>query len=300
MKRLVLIFSFPFILGTLQAQEAGLISAWQFDKIEKTEKVKPLTRRGLPTPEVDRSYFVADDITGTKGQILGVFHKQVKGVVGSAVQLDGMSSFMEAALTKGIKDNFSVGAWIALGAFPTHWCPVADQNRASNKGFFLSVNAYGHAGFHVFVDGKWIEIQSKERIALRQWAHIQGVYSNTAGLKLYLNGKLAAEQKTEGKFEPSSNLKLLIGKNSILQKPEGTVRQNGTQPIYTFFDGLIDELKIYDKALTDNEIELYFNKTKTNTAPELTTRSLPLAGAKAGKFGAVYTTLKYYESWDKL
>ncbi len=31
----------------------------------------------------------------------------------------------------------------------------------------------------------------------------------------------------------------------------------------------------------------------------MATRPLPLSGAKAGKFGAIYTTLKFYEAWDK-
>ena len=268
MKDIALLLLLPFISGTLQAQ----IAAWHFDKIEKTEIVKPLERRKIPSPEVDRSFFVTEDISGTKGKILGAFHKSVEGVVGNALQLDGNTSFIEMPLNANLKNDFSIGAWIALGAFPTHWCPVADQNINTKKGFFLGIDAYGHAGVKAYIGGKLVEIQSTERILLRKWTHIQGVFSPKQGLLLYVNGKQVASVQTSGDFESANSAKILIGKSTILQKPEGTVRPNGTQPVYTFFDGLIDELKIYDTPLSSADIEAYFNKTKPQAAPALAPR----------------------------
>ena len=151
MKDIALLLLLPFISGTLQAQ----IAAWHFDKIEKTEIVKPLERRKIPSPEVDRSFFVTEDISGAKGKISGSFHKSVEGVVGNALQLDGNTSFIEMPLNTNLKNDFSIGAWIALGAFPTHWCPVADQNINTKKGFFLGIDAYGHAGVKAYI---WWEI----------------------------------------------------------------------------------------------------------------------------------------------
>lgn len=299
MKKQILLALLSAITATLQGQEKGLVAEWTFDKIEKTEIVKPLERRKIPSPEIDRSFFVTENISATKGKILGAFHKSVQGVVGNALQLDGNTSFVEMPLNTKLSSDFSVGAWVALGAFPTHWCPVADQNINTQKGFFLGIDAYGHAGIKAYIGGKLVEIQSKEQIPLRKWAYIQGVFSKKDGLSLYLDGKQVATVPTTGAFEPANSAKILIGKNSILQKPEGTVRPHGTQPVYTFFDGLIDELKIYDTPLSSTAIEAYYNKTKPQTAPPLATRSLPLSGAKAGKFGAIYTTLKFYEAWDK-
>ncbi|MEY4541899.1 MAG: hypothetical protein RLZZ306_3656, partial [Bacteroidota bacterium] len=275
------------------------VAQWNFDSVEKNEVVKPLERRKIPSPEIDRSYFVTDEISASKSKILGSFHKSVPGVVGNALQIDGNTSYIEVAQNLNLSGDFSVGAWLALGAYPTHWCPVFDQNINSKKGFFLGVDAYGHAGVKAYIGGKLVEIQSSEKISLRTWTHIQGVYSPTEGLMLFVNGKSVATTKTSGDFEPANTEKILIGKSSIKQKPEGTVRQNGTQPVYMFLDGLIDELKIYDNTLTANEITEYYNKTKPQTTPLIATRSLPLSGAKTGKFGAVYTTLKFYEAWDK-
>ncbi len=275
------------------------VAQWNFDVVEKNEVIKPLERRLIPSPEIDRSFFVTEEISSNKSKILGSFHKSVAGVVGNALQLDGNTSYIEVSQNLNVTGDFSVGAWLALGAYPTHWCPVFDQNINAKKGFFLGIDAYGHAGVKAYIGGKLVEVQSVEKIALRQWTHIQGVFSPTEGLTLFVNGKSVANAKTSGDFEPANSEKILIGKSTIKQKPEGTVRQNGTQPVYMFIDGLIDELKVYDNALTNNEIAEYYNKTKPQNAPLIATRSLPLSGAKAGKFGAVYNTLKFYEAWDK-
>jgi hypothetical protein len=275
------------------------VAQWNFDTIEKNEVIKPLERRKIPSPEIDRSFFVTEEITASKSKILGSFHKSVAGVMGNALQLDGNTSYIEVSQNLNISGDFSVGAWLALGAYPTHWCPVFDQNINSKKGFFLGVDAYGHAGMKAYIGGKLVEVQSTEKISLRSWTHIQGVYSPADGLTLYVNGKAVANAKTSGDFEPANSEKILIGKSTIKQKPEGTVREHGTQPVFMFIDGLIDELKLYDNALMASEITEYYNKTKPQNTPLIATRSLPLAGAKAGKFGAVYNTLKFYEAWDK-
>ena len=258
-----LLIGFIVLFGKINSSaQTQPLASWSFDKVEKSEIVKPLKRRKIPSPEIDRSFFVTEDISGAKGKILGAFHKSVEGVVGNALQLDGNTSFIEMPLNAPFKGDFSVGAWLALGAFPTHWCPVADQNINSKKGFFLGIDAYGHAGVKAYIGGKLVEIQSKERIALRTWTHIQGIFSTKEGLSLYVNGKQVASAQTSGEFESANSSKILIGKSTIRQKPEGTVRPNGTQPVYMFFDGLLDELKIYGKALSSTDIEAYFNNIK--------------------------------------
>ncbi len=296
--RVALLILFYFKFCFLYSQSKTVLYC-NFDTIEKKEQIKPLVRRGIPSPEINRSYFVKDENSTTRGKIHGVFHKQVKGVIGNALQLDGNTSFVEAVLENDIEGDFSVGAWIALGAYPTHWCPVADQNIGTKKGFFLGVDANGHAGFKVYIEDKLIDVQSGEKIQLRQWVYIQGVYSPSEGILLYLNGKLVASAKSIGDFVPASSKEISVGKSTLRQKPEGTVRPNATEAVYTFFDGLIDELKIYDNALKSSEIVEYYQNTKPSQVPELAIRNLPLSDAKPTKFGGVYAKLKYYESWDK-
>jgi hypothetical protein len=69
------------------------------------------------------------------------------------------------------------------------------------------------------------------------------------------------------------------------------------------FDGLIDEVRIYDRGLTSEEIQA--NYTRFDSAlsfkddPDMMERMLPRFD-RPGTFGATYTHLRFYETWDNL
>ena len=296
------IIVFIFVFGNVQAQKEGPVAHWKFDKMEKVVKVDTLIRKARETYEIDRPCFIENEITNEIDRVYGAYFKLVPGISGNALLLDGNTSFVLASSENAPKlsGDFSIGVWMALGAYPTNWCPLADQNTSKGKGYFLGIDAHGHAGFKIFAGSKWWEIQSVEQIPLRKWTQLEGVYSPSDGMALYLNGSLVSSLKTEGEFEPCFRGDLLIGKYSIRLKPEGTIRQQGTEEVNTFFDGLIDELIIYNRSLSAKEISAYVKQTIPFSAPALETRSLPSWPAKPARFGAVYTTLKYYEAWDTI
>jgi hypothetical protein len=123
------------------------------------------------------------------------------------------------------------------------------------------------------------------------------------GIALYLNGKKIASRMLDGKFTPSINelvgaTTMLIGKSRKAHRPYGTIRPEGTKRSNTYLDGIVDELKIYDQAMTDNEISSAFNVNQTDESPELPERLLPSGPQSPGAFRAVNTTLKYYPGWD--
>jgi hypothetical protein len=167
-----------------------------------------------------------------------------------------------------------------------------------DAGYFLGIDALGHAGFSLVAGGKRHEIQSAKRIPPRKWTHVAGVYSPHDGITLYVDGKRTAAKKVEGEFVAAEEADLLIGKHSVERKPYGTLRPNATAAVYTFYDGLIDELKIYNRALTPKAIAEYVSQSRPKAKPPLSVRTLPVGPEGPGTFGAYYTTLKYYEAWD--
>lgn len=295
---LLLIFGFNIVA----AQNQKPVALWKFDTLEKTERVTPGIYREKDAPDIERISNVSDEISGAKSRIFGNFFKLVKGIEGNALLLDGISSFMscDGGSAPELTGDFSVGAWIALGAYPTNWCPVIDHGTAIGKGYFLGIDAYGHAGFKIFTAGKYYEIQSEERLALKKWRHLQGIYSKANGIELYVDGKLVASQKTEGNFQNATGSLLLIGRHSIKRKPDGTIRPNATEAVYTFFDGLIDEVMVHNRSLTSKELTAFVNKSDKQASPAMMARSLPVLSAPFSRFGAYYTTLKYYDAWDAL
>jgi hypothetical protein len=243
---------------------------------------------------------VVDEVSGVQDQVHGGYFKIAAGASGNALLLDGQTSFVLRADDNAPKvcGAFAVEAWIALAAYPTNWCPVVDHSTKGEAGYFLGIDALGHAGFKIYADGKRYEIESEQRIHLRKWAHVAGVYTPEDGMSLYLDGKRVASKGVTGEFTGAKERDLLIGRHSIERQPYGTLRPNATAAVHTFYDGLIDELKIYNRGVGADEIAKYVAKSKPKTEPALTARRLPSGPPGKGRFGAYYTTLKYYDAWD--
>ncbi|UCF43556.1 MAG: hypothetical protein JSV99_01105, partial [Planctomycetota bacterium] len=243
---------------------------------------------------------VVDEVSGIEDRVHGGYFKIAAGASGNALLLDGQTSFVLRADDNSPKvcGAFAVEAWIALAAYPTNWCPVVDHSTKGAAGYFLGIDALGHAGFKIYADGERYEIESEQRLPLRKWAHIAGVYTPEDGMSLYLDGERVASKEVSGEFTGAEEKDLLIGRHSIERKPYGTLRPNATAAVYTFYDGLIDEVKIYNRGLSADEISKYVAKSKPKAKPALAARRLPSGPPGKGRFGAYYTTLKYYDAWD--
>jgi hypothetical protein len=83
-------------------------------------------------------------------------------------------------------------------------------------------------------------------------------------------------------------------------KPSNIHREHGTLPGWYSFDGLIDEVKMYNCALSSNDIAASFKANFSGKAPDLPPRVMPSGPKGPGRFGAYYCNLKYYEEWDNL
>jgi hypothetical protein len=261
--------------------DEGLVAWWKFD-----------------TAKDDKTL---ESIRGSDNSIVGNF-KMVKGVSGSALRLDGLTSYIVCEPEKApeIPDAFSLEAWVALGAYPLNWCPIVGRYR-SQKGFYLGIGDKGQVGLHLAVDGQWTELTSEANLELRKWYHIAGVLDPTKGLTVYINGKQAAKLDTTGYLTPASNMApMLIGKYPFQVKPTGGVRRDSHMGTNIFFDGIFDELKITGKALNADKIAAEFAENCPKDKPDLPMRVLPAGPEGTMPFGAFYTTLKYYEQWDAL
>jgi hypothetical protein len=76
------------------------------------------------------------------------------------------------------------------------------------------------------------------QLPLNAWTHLAATYDGAA-LRLYVNGALASTRAMTGPITASAS-PLRIGGNTIWGE---------------FFNGVIDELRIYNRALTAQEIQ---------------------------------------------
>jgi hypothetical protein len=251
--------------------------------------------------------FVTNSVDNAESDINGKYFKQVKGVKGGALLLDGNTSYVmvEDENVPRVSGDFSVEAWIALGAYPNNICPIVDNQRDPAEGYyngyFFGLDALGRLILRIATKGRDEKIVSTKVIPLFKWIHVAGSYSQENGLRIYINGKLAGSKMPDYKFKPAqSQVNLLIGKSRAPQRPYGTIRPYGTKPYDMFYDGLFDEIKIYDSELSGEAVKKSYATVKSDIKPDLEERTMPSGPLKAEWFGAINTNLKFYEAYDAL
>jgi hypothetical protein len=237
-----------------------------------------------------------DQETGVDA-ILG-FRKFVPGVAGNGLRFDGQTTAVVRGASKvpRLGGPFSVEAWVAIQTYPWTWCAVVNQEKDRQSGYFFGIDPEGRFGLQVAIDGQWRESRSAVRLPLYAWNHLAGTFDPASGIKLYLNGKLVGEMKTHGapRFAPEADV--WIGRN---QTPLGLSEEiKVVAPVAFSFDGIIDEIRIYDRVLdAEGSAAAAALRAPTGPAP-LEPPLLPSGPKGPGRFGAYYTRLRYDEEWE--
>lgn len=274
------VFAVALVAASARSGHGGPVAWWRFDNADKP---------GL------------DSVSGVEDTVGGRF-RSVPGVSGQALKLDGFTAFL-ARKPDGVpklRGGLTLEAWLALGAYPWSWCPIVDLHRKPVNGIFFGIDADGTFKLQLAAGGRWQEAVSKAPLPLRQWAHVAGVYDPRKGITVYLNGKPVGSTAAQGAFRPADGLDLLIGRHRYPYPPAGTMAPGSKAQWHTHLDGLIDEVKIHNRALSADEITQACAKAKPQKPPDLPPRVLPAGPKGPGPFGAYYTKLKFYEEWDAL
>ncbi len=246
---------------------------------------------------------VRERVTGVDAQIQGPRSYWKRGVSGTCLAFDGYTSAVRlpAAHAPDIDKAVTLEGWVALGAYPWNWTPVVQQGHEQR--YALSIGPHGHVRMSVVLDGRLVEVLSKGVLERKEWAHVAGSYDPAAGMvRVYLDGKLAGEQQAPaGAALGKSGEPIQIGQGIPMMQSD-PVRRNTFVAQFSF-DGLIDEVRIYDRALTPEQVagshQAFQLSDAARTKPDLDPRVLP-AGRQTGTFGAHYTQLKFYDTWDGL
>lgn len=315
MKKFVIILPYlMFFLCTANSQDNQVLFWWNFDDAKgNTENADNNAKQDKTTASLPGPY--------AKYAISGLA-KYVPGVKGTAIKFDGFSSFIDVipdnleesdnAETKKFRlpRQISFEAWLSLGAYPWNWAPVLTMGKYKITGFYLGVDSKGRVGIHTSdATSIWHECNSKLNpdtklgLELRKWYHIVGTYNQTDGLAIYVNGKL---ENTYNDFIDNRGITysdldkgFRMGMNREMLAPTDPVRDWATFPSRYSLDGIIDEVKIYGKCLTADEIKALYTSVVPANEPEFVPRKFPTV-KPSGRFAASYTSLKYYPEWDAI
>ena len=268
-----------FLLSPFLTMGQKAIMQWDFENITNRACIEPATG-------------IADAIEGN--------FESATGVLGKGLRLDGFTTRVVRSGTalKNPDQEFTIEAWVSLGEYPWNWCPVITTESNEVKGYRLMIGPLGQVSLEAAIGEQWTCCTSPpETMPLRKWIHLAGVFRAGKGMGLYVNGELVASLPIGGSLTYAAKAQGILGMVAVSGKPFDIIRTWGTVAAYYGLDGIIDEVKVYDIALTAGQIKERYSRVTVN-APDIPVHRLPAVENKSGRFGAFYTKLKYYPGWD--
>ncbi len=181
----------------------------------------------------------------------------VDGKVNKALDFDGEEDWVNCGENVRPVSAISVSAWLRPHAFQVGGAAISSGR---NGGILLFYPSGTDVRFYVWTTGWNYITMAQADISLDEWHHFVLTYDQT-NLKIFMDG----EEKNSGGLSGDITYD---GKNFEIG------RYSGTGP---YFDGLIDEVRIYKRVLTATEIKALAELKSKNY---LETISMSLGGAK--------------------
>jgi len=166
----------------------------------------------------------------------------------------------------------------------------------------FGIDYEGHIGLKLMLADQLRQCISDIRVPLLKWSHVAATFDGNTGINLYVNGKNVGSLKVKGTITPEKGHTLYIGRSQKRMSPANTERGPSRKLLsYMVFDGLIDEVKIYNRALSPEQVRQCYEMVTPSREQPLQRRVMPCGPEKANPdFGAAYCRLRYDRQWEKL
>jgi beta-fructofuranosidase len=226
---------------------SGLIAYWPFDEPDGTVAVDRVTGISDPIEYVFNHAAFTDSHDPERRA----------GLKGGALSFDGYSTWVARRADRAAvpRDSLTVTVWVAPRGYGQEHdgkltAILNQHDREQCEGYLLGVHRHGSWSLQIGTGGRWEELWVHDApLPIGAWSFLTAVYDGKLGvMKLYLNGVEAAAKT----IEPQTSIKpartdLLIGKNN---------RCTVVADVFELemYSGLMDEVKLYDRALEAEEI----------------------------------------------
>jgi uncharacterized repeat protein (TIGR01451 family)/PGF-CTERM protein len=249
-----------FLIGMpgIQAQDDGLVAEWHFDE-------------GSGNVLKDSSG------NGNDGTIYGA--TWVEGKFGQALSFDGVNDYVEvpdSPKLSGGGNSLTVEAWVKPESVSTH-VVIGKYRDISSKDWGINILRNKLHFQYEFKGNNYDSFYGNSNLNTNVWYHVAFVYSYTDKTTiLYLNG-MNDGMRTLPTDLPDTDTPVQIG------------RVGGSYGNVNLFKGLIDEIKIYNRALSAEEIKSNYEQGPTALS---LTKTVSPQSIKQGQTTTITLTVK--------
>jgi fibronectin type 3 domain-containing protein len=227
------------------AQPSGLVASYGFDEGSGTAT-------GDATPNGNNG-------TLTNGPTWTI------GKHGRALLFDGVNDYVSVpdSSSLDLTNAMTLEAWALPTALGSTWRPAVFKVNGSDMSYSLyPARDTNVPNAQVFVGGEQL-VNGTSAIPINQWSHVAATYDGL-NIRLYVNGTLVGTKALTGAIQVSNGV-LQIGGDTVFGE---------------WFQGRLDDVLIYNRALSAGEIASDMNRDGAvdTTAPVVASR-VPAAGA---------------------
>jgi hypothetical protein len=233
----------------------GLVGAWAFDE-------------GSGTTTADQSG------RGNSGTLSNAIWT-VDGKFNKALSFNGSNAWVTVAdsASLDLTSGMTVEAWVKP-SFLGGWRSVLMKEQPGNVAYGLYGNtSLGRPAAELHVAGSGRILNGTSGLPLGSWSHVAMTFDGTT-IRLFVNGAQASQLTQSGSITTSSS-PLRIGGNGVWGE---------------YFNGVIDEVRVYNRALSAAEITGDMSRSVTpDTSPPTITARTPANSASGVNVGSSAT-----------
>jgi hypothetical protein len=232
--------------------------------------VKPSTKPTIPTtggntdPESELlSHWALDESNGSKAvDSLGNYPgtlvnaptwQPTQGQLGGALEFDGSDDRIDLGTLDISGKEMSISFWFKADNFDERDARIISKaTGTSNTDHYWMVSTFKNSSlrFRLKTNGTITTLNSPEDIiSIGQWHHVTVTYDGSK-MSIYRDGELVASRLKTGNIDKNNKIPVAIG-----NQPANA----GSRP----FDGLIDEVRIYNIGLAIDQIQAIIGNNTT-------------------------------------
>lgn len=176
------------------------------------------------------------------------------GKYGNSIVLDGSGDYTTHGSQSFSGTQITYSAWIYPTAFETSWPYISsimgiEYTDGTTKGAGLRLGESNltkdNVQWNLSINGVETKLQGNRDVPLNQWTLLTATYDGSL-MKTYFNGELDTSYSITGTIEANNVFRI----GALCVGCVGASRE---------FTGMIDEVRVYNRALSDIEVQALYN-----------------------------------------